>query len=120
MTSGSPGHRFCQASPFDIDYQAQGSLRHDPDRTILLLLGWTAPERHRKCARVSRCELKQREPSVDEIIRIGMDTSKHVFQLHGFNAVEQPILRKKFTLDDDVGMRLEQAASFSPDGPFSS
>jgi transposase len=32
---------------------------------------------------------------VDQIIRIGMDTSKHVFQLHGVNAAEQPILRKK-------------------------
>jgi transposase len=32
---------------------------------------------------------------MDKIIRIGMDTSKHVFQLHGVNAAEQPILRKK-------------------------
>jgi len=32
---------------------------------------------------------------VDQIIRIGMDTSKHVFQLHGVNAAEQPVLRKK-------------------------
>ncbi|TCU06832.1 hypothetical protein EV132_13143 [Rhizobium sullae] len=32
---------------------------------------------------------------MDQIIRIGMDTSKHVFQLHGVNAAEQVILRKK-------------------------
>jgi transposase len=32
---------------------------------------------------------------VEQIIRIGMDTSKHVFQLHGVNAAEQPVLRKK-------------------------
>ena len=32
---------------------------------------------------------------MDQISRIGMDTSKHVFQLHGVNAAEQPILRKK-------------------------
>jgi transposase len=32
---------------------------------------------------------------VDEIIRIGIDTSKHVFQLHGVNAAEQPVLRRK-------------------------
>ena len=32
---------------------------------------------------------------MDQIIRIGMDTSKHVFQLHGVNAAEEPILRKK-------------------------
>lgn len=32
---------------------------------------------------------------MDKIIRIGMDTSKHVFQLHGVNAAEKPVLRKK-------------------------
>ena len=32
---------------------------------------------------------------MEQIIRIGMDTSKHVFQLHGVNAAEQPVLRKK-------------------------
>ena len=32
---------------------------------------------------------------MEEIIRIGMDTSKHVFQLHGVNAAEEPVLRKK-------------------------
>jgi transposase len=40
-------------------------------------------------------DLKQRRPSVEQIIRIGMDTSKHVFQLHGVNAAEEPVLRKK-------------------------
>jgi len=32
---------------------------------------------------------------VDHISRMGMDTSKHVFQLHGVNAAEIPVLRKK-------------------------
>lgn len=32
---------------------------------------------------------------MEQIIRIGMDTSKHVFQLHGVNASEEPVLRKK-------------------------
>jgi transposase len=32
---------------------------------------------------------------VDQISRIGMDTSKHVFQLHGVNAADVPVLRKK-------------------------
>ena len=32
---------------------------------------------------------------MEQIIRIGMDTSKHVFQLHGVSAAELPILRKK-------------------------
>ena len=31
---------------------------------------------------------------MERIIRIGMDTSKHVFQLHGVNAAEEPVLRK--------------------------
>ena len=32
---------------------------------------------------------------MDEVIRIGLDTSKHVFQVHGVNATEQPVLRKQ-------------------------
>src|SRR5882672_7498896 len=36
-----------------------------------------------------------REPSMNQIIRIGMDTSKHIFQLHGVDAAEQPVLRKR-------------------------
>src|SRR5258705_2229671 len=36
-----------------------------------------------------------REPSVNQIIRIGMDTSKHIFQLHGVDAAERPVLRRR-------------------------
>jgi transposase len=32
---------------------------------------------------------------VEKLIRIGMDTSKSVFQLHGVDSAEQPILRRK-------------------------
>ena len=32
---------------------------------------------------------------MDQIIRIGMDTSKHFFQLHGVDASERPVLRRK-------------------------
>jgi transposase len=39
---------------------------------------------------------------VDQIIRIGIDTSKHVFQLHGVNVAEEPILRKKLRRHDLV------------------
>ena len=39
---------------------------------------------------------------MDQIIRIGMDTSKHVFQLHGVNAAEEPVLRKKLRRQDLV------------------
>jgi len=32
---------------------------------------------------------------VEQIIRVGVDTSKHVFPLHGVTAAEQPVLRKQ-------------------------
>jgi transposase len=32
---------------------------------------------------------------VEQISRVGMDTSKHFFQLHGVNSAEKVILRKK-------------------------
>jgi transposase len=32
---------------------------------------------------------------VEKLIRIGMDTSKSVFQLHGVNAAEQPVLKRR-------------------------
>jgi len=34
---------------------------------------------------------------MDQIIRIGMDTSKHRFQLHGVNSAEEPVARRKFS-----------------------
>jgi Transposase len=36
-------------------------------------------------------------PSVSQIIRIGMDTSKYIFQLHGVDASERVVLRKRLT-----------------------
>ena len=47
-------------------------------------------------------DLRQRRPSVDHVNRIGMDTSKHIFQLHGVNAAEIPVLRKKLRRRDMV------------------
>jgi transposase len=32
---------------------------------------------------------------MEQVIRIGMDTSKHIFQLHGVDAAEKPVLRKR-------------------------
>jgi transposase len=58
------------------------------------MMGWTAPVRHR-CARLSYRDINQREPSVDQITRIFIDTSKTVFQLHGVNAAEDVVLRRK-------------------------
>src|SRR5438445_9931556 len=37
---------------------------------------------------------------MSEIIRIGVDTSKSVFQLHGVDAAERPVLRKKLRRRD--------------------
>jgi len=34
---------------------------------------------------------------VREVIRIGVDTSKHIFQLHGVDAAERPVLRKRLS-----------------------
>jgi transposase len=47
---------------------------------------------------------------VDQIIRIGMDTSKQIFQLHGVNGAEAPVLRKKLR-------RKEMVAFFERLGP---
>jgi transposase len=59
------------------------------------VLGWTAPDGIVMCQNEVVEDLKQGRPSVDKLIRIGMDTSKSVFQLHGVNEAEQPVLLKK-------------------------
>jgi len=41
---------------------------------------------------------------VNDLIRIGMDTSKSVFQLHGVDSCEQPMLRKKIRRQQVVGL----------------
>jgi transposase len=48
-------------------------------------------------------DLKQGRPSVEQIIRIGLDTSKSVFQLHGLDAAERPVLRKKLRRGQVLG-----------------
>ena len=50
-------------------------------------------------------DLKQEEPSVNDLTRIGMDTSKSVFVLHGVDAAEQPVLRKKLRGARSLGSR---------------
>jgi hypothetical protein len=56
------------------------------------LLGWTAPSG----IEVGVFEdVRQGRPSVEQIVRIGMDTSKHIFRLHGVKATEKPVVRKK-------------------------
>src|SRR5438876_8590387 len=41
------------------------------------VMGWTAPYGI-ECARMRLLQSQTREPSVNQIIRIGMDTSKHI------------------------------------------
>ncbi len=66
-----------------------------PDYSAALGDGVDGPRRHRLCQNEVVADLKQRGPSVEQISRIGMDTSKHFFQLHGVNAAEKVVLRKK-------------------------
>ena len=67
------------------------------------MLGWTAPNGIAMCQSEFVERLNQGRPSVDKITRIGVDTSKSVFQLHGVNAAEQPALRKKLTRSQMIG-----------------
>jgi transposase len=60
-----------------------------------VFVGVDGPRRHQMCQNEVVSDLRQRRPSVEQISRIGMDTSKHLFQLHGVNAAEAPVLRKK-------------------------
>ena len=52
---------------------------------------------------------------MNKIIRIGMDTSKSVFQLHGIDAEEQPVLRKKLRRSQVLAF----FAKLEPGGPQS-
>src|SRR5215207_5204350 len=45
--------------------------------------------------RLGRCESHVRRPPVEQVSRIGMDASKHIFQLHSADAAERPTLRTK-------------------------
>jgi transposase len=40
---------------------------------------------------------------MNDIIRIGMDTSKHIFQLHGVDATERPVMRRKLRRNEMLG-----------------
>jgi hypothetical protein len=53
------------------------------------------PRRHRMCQIEVVEDPQAKEPSASKIIRIGVDTSKGVFQLHGVDEIEMPVLRRK-------------------------
>jgi len=52
-------------------------------RTSAMGVGVDGPRRHRLCQNEVVADLKKWGPSVEQISRIGMDTAKHFFQLHG-------------------------------------
>jgi hypothetical protein len=57
--------------------------------------GVDGPRTASMCQNEVVADLNRREPSMEKLIRIGMDTSKSVFQLHGVDVREQPMLKKK-------------------------
>ena len=46
---------------------------------------------------------------MEQVIRIGMDTSKNLFQLHGVDASERPVLRRKVRRNDLLAFFVQQA-----------
>jgi transposase len=58
-------------------------------------MGWMAPLRHRRAKPVFLTNHQEREPSMSEITTIGLDLAKHVFQLHGIDAEDRTVLRKR-------------------------
>ena len=88
-----------------MNLSLDGYVDHDqfaPDPVLFRHCWGGRPPNGIKMCQNEPLKLKQREPSVEQITRIGMDTSKHVFQLHGVDAAEQPVLRKKLRRKDVV------------------
>src|SRR6266851_6374782 len=65
---------------------------HIPEACVHV--GVDGPRRHRMCQAVS-CHQRSQGSRPMTIIRIGLDTSKHVFQVHGVDDSEQPVLRRR-------------------------
>src|SRR6202165_2006384 len=80
--------------PYSEELQLKDGADTPAQQLTPVVDGVDGPLRHR-CARMRLLKSQTREPSVNQIIRIGMDTSKHIFQLHGVDAAEQPVLRKR-------------------------
>jgi transposase len=54
-----------------------------------------APSRHLRAKMVAVESHHQREPSMSEITTIGLDLAKSVFQVHGVNAADEAVTRKR-------------------------
>jgi transposase len=68
----------------------RGSRGHGP----AALLEWTAPDGI-ECARLRVVKTTAKGSRPMTIIRIGLDTSKSVFQVHGVDEQERPALRRQ-------------------------
>jgi class 3 adenylate cyclase len=77
------------ATPFSFDPRLQQESQFGCS------VGVGGLRRHQECQNEVAADLRQMRPSVDQISRIGMDTSKHIFQLQRMNTAEEPVLRKK-------------------------
>jgi transposase len=64
-------------------------------------LGWTAPHGI-SCAKVRLSKVEQKEPSMNEITRVAVDTSKAVFTLHCVDASGRAVLRRNLRRADFV------------------
>ncbi len=60
-----------------------------------------APRRHRS-ARVEVLNTTAKEASVGEVIAVGLDLAKSVFQAHGADAAGEVVFRKKLKRDQVV------------------
>src|SRR5215467_9652321 len=59
------------------------------------MMGWMAPLRHLSAKLLSDRISSEWEPSMGEVITIGLDLAKHVFQVHGVDAEGATVLRKQ-------------------------
>jgi transposase len=62
-------------------------------RVCARMLVWTAPDGIERCQAVIVQSSKRSRPM--RIIRVGLDTSKQVFQVHGVDEADQPVLRRQ-------------------------
>jgi transposase len=89
-----------RTSEASVAIQAASTLAMTPKNDHAALMVWTAPYGISVCQDECRQPTHREEPSMEQLIRIGIDTSKSVFQLHGVNAAEEPVLRRKLRRRD--------------------
>src|SRR3984893_15820981 len=92
--------------PFRAD--GRSGPAQTPTQTSYDLLGWMAPTAS-MCRNEVVADLKQRRSSVESISRIGTDTSKHIFQLHGVNVAEQLVQQRPWRKRYRAGGRRPEA-----------